>query len=454
MADGDYKHTGRASRGTVLIVAMWIVLVLAGLVLVFARAVRVETTASANRVARLQAEAVARGGLRYVEAKLAGTNGAAIDEGVRCEAVPVGEGFFWSLAADPEDERTHAFGIRDEASRLNLNTATQEMLLDLPGMTSELAAAIVDWRDPDGEVSPGGAESEYYLLLDEPYLCKNAPFETVEELLRVKGASLELLFGEDANRNGVLDPNENDGSDTGPPDNGDGNLDRGLFDYLTVYSAEPNLDADGRERINVNDVRAEGLSELLREVLADDRFFQVMERVRGGRPFENVLEFRFKTGLTPDEFAPVADQITTTDDETLRGLVNVNTAPRAVLLCLRGLEEGDVDALLAHRGAEDADLDTVAWVGEVLPREKAVRVGGLITTRSFQYCADIVAASAVGRSYCRYRAVIDASTDAPRVMFWHECTHLGWPLDSEVLAQLRTGDVQTNPGGVTSAGAW
>ncbi len=53
-------------RGTVLIVTMWIVLVLAGLVLVFARTIRVEAIASANQVATLQAESIARGALQFI----------------------------------------------------------------------------------------------------------------------------------------------------------------------------------------------------------------------------------------------------------------------------------------------------------------------------------------------------------------------------------------------------
>jgi type II secretory pathway component PulK len=61
-------------------------------------------------------------------------------------------------------------------------------------MGAELAASIVDWRDADDEVTSGGAESEYYLLLADPYYCKNAPFETLDELLLVKGATRDLLF--------------------------------------------------------------------------------------------------------------------------------------------------------------------------------------------------------------------------------------------------------------------
>jgi hypothetical protein len=46
-----FQTTCRRSRGTILIVAMWIVLVLAGLALLLARSMRVELAASANSVA-------------------------------------------------------------------------------------------------------------------------------------------------------------------------------------------------------------------------------------------------------------------------------------------------------------------------------------------------------------------------------------------------------------------
>jgi len=59
-----------------------------------------------------------------------------------------------------------SFELVDEASKLNLNTATVEMLQLLPGMTPELAAAIVDWRDSDSDVTTGGAEDEVYLRLN------------------------------------------------------------------------------------------------------------------------------------------------------------------------------------------------------------------------------------------------------------------------------------------------
>jgi type II secretory pathway component PulK len=427
-------------RGTVLIVTMWIVLVLAGLVLVFARTIRVEAIASANQVATLQAESVARGALQFVLSQVdAAQESSLFEDETAYEQVQIGEGYFWILRPNLDDDRTYYFGITDEASRLNLNTATLDMLLKLPGMTAELAPAIIDWRDEDNEVSPGGAESEYYLLLAAPYYCKDAPFETVDEVLLVKEASHEVLYGEDVNRNGVLDSNENDASESQPPDDRDGNLDRGLFDYSTVYSVEPNESSSGEERVNVNSPNTQALSALLRQAVPQDKFFYVMEGVGAGRPFLNILDFYYRTGLTISEFAAIADQLTTSGEDDLVGLVNVNTAPRQVLLCLPELDEGDVDALLQKRIDPGTDLSSIAWVADALPQEKAIAVGGHITIRSFQYSADIVSVSGSGRAYKRYRAVVDARYSPPRVVYWKDLTHLGWPLSTEIISTLRAG---------------
>ena len=78
----------------------------------------------------------------------------------------------------------------------------------------------------------------YYGMQQPPYQCKCAPFETVDELRLLYGADMDTLIGEDLNRNGVLDPNEND-------ENHNGLLDPGVLECVTVYSREPNTHSDG-----------------------------------------------------------------------------------------------------------------------------------------------------------------------------------------------------------------
>jgi hypothetical protein len=190
----------------------------------------------------------------------------------------------------------------------------------------------------------------------------------------------------------------------------------------------------------------------LREAIEGDRFFQVMDRARRRRPFLNVLDFYFRVELTIEEFAPIADRLTTSSASELTGLLNVNTVPREILLTLPGLEESDVDALLARRSSPETDLTSIAWVAEVLPAEKAQRVGNLITVRSYQFSADIVAVSGDGRAYRRYRAYIDARQSPPRVQRWTDLTHLGWPLESEILDSIRAGETPVESSSFTSSG--
>jgi len=428
------------ATGTVLIVTMWILIVLAGMVLVLADSMRIEGTCSANRAAQQQAAAVESGAIQYVLANLDGLQGRAPAEGqMLCQGVQIGDGAFWIVRPDYEDGREEVYGVVDEASKLNLNTATVEMLTALPGMTPETAAAVVDWRDADSNLTVGGAESEYYLLLPDPYECKNALLETVEEVLLVKLMSKEILFGEDTNRNGRLDDNENDADQTDPPDNRNGKLDGGIYDLVTVYSSESTVVAGGSQRVNVNQAGTRELSNVLRNSVSQERLGDIVQRARLGRPFENILDFYFRTGMTMEEFGPVADRLTTRRDRSVRGLINVNTAPGKVLLCLPGLEESDVSALMSARSADNADTDSIAWVANALPQAKAVGIGSFITTQSYQFSADIVSVCGNGRAFRRCRIVVDAQQSPPRVIYRQNLTSLGWPLAPEILGQLRSG---------------
>lgn len=427
--------------GTILIVTIWVVLVLAGLALVFARSMRVAAIVSTNQVASVEAECIASGACQYIRSELAAnaTDATVLDEDVPWEQLQVGDGYFWVLRSNLEEDSEFDYGLTDEAGKINLNSASLEMLLKLPNMTSELAASIIDWRDEDSDVTTGGAEDEYYLLLSEPYNCKNAPFETVDEILLVKGASEELLYGEDTNLNGLLDENENDGDNSAPSDNRNGRLEGGFYDYVTVYSVEDNTDSEGQERIYLNDASARTtLQEALQEVVSEDRALEIMNNVPISPSYNSVMDFYFSAGLKMEEFKQLADRLTASEEETLPGLVNVNTASKEVLLCLPGLEESDVDALISYRET-NADLDSVAWVANVLDREKATAIGNYITVRSFQYSADIICLSGNGRAYKRYKAVFDTQGGAPQIVYWKSLTRFGWPLEYEIVEALRKG---------------
>ena len=453
---GGHGRAGPAcGRGTVLIVTLGILIVLAAMVLVLAHSMRVEGLCSANRLAAQQAAAVEQGAVQYVLASVDGCGGhPPADADVLAGGAQVGDGAFWLLRPDREDDRQYAFGLADEGGKVNLNTVDEATLAKLPDMTVGFAPSILDWRDADDEVTGGGAESEYYLLLADPYACKNAPIETVEELFLVQHASRDLLFGEDANRNGVLDENENDADGADPPDNRDGHLDRGIIDLVTVYSRTPQSSGrgEGDQQVNVNQTNPPQLAKALADGVDEERLPTVVTRAMQGRPFKNVFDFYYRTGLTSEEFHAVADRLTTqSGNQTPQGLLNVNTACRDALACLPELDEADAAALVASRPSTDTatdstgdeeeatDADSLAWIVDVLSQEKAVAIGSAITTTSYQFSADIVAVSGDGRAFRRCRIVVDAAESPPRVLYRQDLTHLGWPLSTDIIDLLRSG---------------
>ncbi|MDA1163150.1 MAG: type II secretion system protein GspK [Planctomycetota bacterium] len=192
-----------------------------------------------------------------------------------------GRGYF-SVVAPIEVDSTASLsrsGLVDESGRLNVNQIlkfelsedeSRELLMYLPDMTEEVADAILDWIDDDETLRAYGAEGDYYSSLDPPYYAKNSNLASIDELLQVAGVTADLLYGEDANRNGLLDPNENDGDANAPFDNADGILQPGWAAFLTVNSRELNQRADGTDRIFVNNGVLDELYDTLVEEFDED----------------------------------------------------------------------------------------------------------------------------------------------------------------------------------------
>lgn len=106
----------------------------------------------------------------------------------------------------------------------------------------DILDAIKDWIDEDDSVTGFGAEDSYYLSLDHPYSCRNSPFESLDELLLVKGITTELFYGTE------------DETEKIP----------GLSSYLTIHG-------DGKVNINTADaVVLQALSEDLDESLIEE----------------------------------------------------------------------------------------------------------------------------------------------------------------------------------------
>jgi len=192
------------------------------------------------------------------------------------------------------------YGLTDECSKLDINRATEDQLrrlftIAIPQNDTAkvdidmLVDSLLDWRDSGDQPRPNGAKNEYYGKLDPPYRVKGSRFATIEELMLVKGFTANILFGEDYNQNGMLDPNEDDGAASFPPDNGDGVLFAGIAPYLTLWSVESNVSRDGRPRINLNEKDTQKLQESLEGEFRPEIISYVIAVRTGGAAFNSVM---------------------------------------------------------------------------------------------------------------------------------------------------------------------
>ncbi len=440
-----------SEKGSVLIIVLWVAIGLVSIALYFANTMTYELRASDNRVSGLASDQAIEGAARYVGYVLQNfaTNGTLPDTNqFACAAVPVGDAKFWLIGRDTTGQSATepTFGLVDEGGKLNLNTVNTNVLSYLPEMSIDFADAIMDWRGTNGIVSLN------YATLG--YLPKNAPFETVDELRLVYGATVDMLAGDDLNRNGVLDGSEKDSTGTGE-------LNSGLLEYTTVYTREPNFHSDGTPLTNVTALVTGNSDTQLRTFFqnagignaatAATALYRYVHNTPGQvNNFNGLMDFALRcrnASVSETDFAKICNDITTTTNSYTRGRVNVNTAGVDVLTALfEGLNvdeqtaTGAAQTLLTYRQQNPGNLTSIWWLIDALgnnnPVITALARGDYVTTKSFQFTADIAAVGPFGRGYRRVKFIFDISDGTPKILFRQDLSRLGWALGEKTRQTL------------------
>lgn len=176
-------------RGSVLIVVVWTVILLSVLVAGMGAQGLFALGVTERMEQRLQASYIAQAGVQHALQVLAADPTASVD------GLNDGWAADESSASRPLGAGSFTMRLVDEERALNLNTLPADILLTLlldVGQVPDddarrLVDAIEDWRDPDDDARPEGAENFYYLGLSNAYEAKNGPFEHLDELLLVRG---------------------------------------------------------------------------------------------------------------------------------------------------------------------------------------------------------------------------------------------------------------------------
>jgi type II secretory pathway component PulK len=525
---GFFVRSGTSARrrGLVLIIVLIVVAALSLSAYAFASLMVIQSEGTHLTGRRIQARMLAASGVEALRVFLMQDSAVRTESGglydnpamfqgvtVLDEGTPEDHGKFTILVPAMDSAGQSAgvrFGLEDESARLNLNallwidqqarqvqevtgavipsegeeaegllsdSPARNLLMALPGMTVEVADAILDWLDDDDETREFGAEAEHYASLVPPYAPKNGPLETVEELLLVRGVTSQLLFGCDVNRNGMIDPDEMAlAAQLGDLPH------RGWSAYLTLHSKEKNVSMFGLPRVylNMDDLQQlhDELSlifpeEWVKFIIAyrqsgpytgeeqgeDDFSGELDLSQEGGNQFTQVLdligarvEVTFRGAEEPvvlrspflDDVVSMAvympelmDNVTVIEDAVIPGRISLSQAPPEILVGIPGMTEEIVEQILSQRSPEPG-LD-----GSGQEHETWLLTSGIVTLEEMRalmpfvcgggdvYRTQVVGYFEDGKASARVEVVLDATQLPARVLLWRDISHLGrgYPLE-------------------------
>ncbi len=394
--------------------------------------------------------------------------------------IELGEGSYTLYVGEDEDAAP-LYGMLDESSKLNVNTADASVLEKLPGLEGAVAASIAAFRQDD-------------------------PFHDLDELLLIEGMDRTVLYGEDQNGNGILDPNEDDGDQGWPHDNSDGRLDLGVAAYLTTWSASLERTAEGEDRVDITTASAENISNSIDEISlqqaqsivahrGNNEFSSVLDlydvelveqiqeegqrpegpqpqnqppqpgnasrgergnpeerpqnEQRQGPPFDPRQQAQGDQGrnsnnaqtaegqdnqtqpttrstgrkaFDEDAVAKIADLLTVETEEVSAGLVNINTASLDVIACLPGLDESMAGAIVDERRGREGGFTTVMELLSVagMSREKLKALYKLVAVRSDVFTVRSFGVLGRGTTHVGVSAVVDRTGSSAKILYWRE----------------------------------
>ncbi len=411
-----------------------------------------------------------------------------------------------STESSAEQGTVLRFGLQNESERLNLASVLRweqrspgtgrTALMQLPGMTEEIADGILDWIDADDQPREFGAESEYYLQLDQPYRPPNRMLTTIHELLFVRGMSRSGLLGltdsAQAAVSGSADGtaaaqaallNSSSGGSVDSFSTDPMAVQAGWQQYLTLHSAERNVDRSGRPRINLNGDSLSLLEQELTELLSEELVrFILLARVYGlsasasaggaapssapyassmkpsflltspGDLIDASIQIQTSAGTIlvgsplrdtesdfPENLEVLLDRTTTSAATSIPGRVNVNQADELVLRAVPGLSSELVSRIVSERQALDqSELRTITWLltRNILDTVQFRQLSGELTAGGDIWRGELIVFRGIGGPVIRRRLIIDGTGTPPKRLDWEDHSDAASPWPISVLMPL------------------
>ncbi len=202
----------KAQKGIVLIIVLWVLTILMVIVMSFSVMIRSETYATLGFREGLDKRFLAEAGIERAIIELfyrnIYKNQEMFEEEKKAWAVD-GKPYTFEMSNGQITVK-----IIDESGKIDINNLNDLSGIILRNLLTNMGVpdqeiliivdSILDWKDSDDLRRLNGAENDYYMSLAKPYKAKNSKFDTLEELLLVKGMKPDILFG-NGERKGIID---------------------------------------------------------------------------------------------------------------------------------------------------------------------------------------------------------------------------------------------------------
>ena len=350
----------RDANGLSLVSTLWILTILSVLAMQLLYSFQLENNAQRNFVDREKYHYAAKAGFEWGVAKL-GMDETNFDSLGETWAEPVQQQIDDGIQTG--NLLTYQVAIIDEASKININTAGEDLIRNLLSFlgvqpenneTGDLAVRIVEGR----------------------------PYRTVRDVAKVEGMTMEILYG--IQQQAVAEPvtSESESILQQPPSLTTTSI-GGLVNMATVYSVDANTDANGQQRVNINTANAQQLTQIRgnnnQSVFTQAEANAVIQQ----RDFSGLSALLDVPAISDQVFNNISSNITVEDkapennnnnngEENQNGgrnegfggngggnnqepedeLININTADSDELQELQGIDKGIADRIVAHRDSQ------------------------------------------------------------------------------------------------------
>ena len=182
-------HQKESQQGIALLLVLWMLVILIGIIGVFALIASTERQQGKLLARTVQARYAAEGAVDVATMRLSNPDPLL-------QWVP--DNRVYKYTVDKTRIEIHTV---DETGKVDINVAGADVIYPLllaVGVDSlqaqNITSAIMDWRDPDDLLTlPGGAEDPQYASAERPYGAKDAAFQTIAELQQVLGVTPEMF---------------------------------------------------------------------------------------------------------------------------------------------------------------------------------------------------------------------------------------------------------------------